>query len=500
MYKAKRKIALLLCVALQASLLAACGNDAKDPSDEDMTDSADNSSEAVDYGPLSGLDFDGESIRVLVSANEYDGGSGGKIFIMNSDTETGEIVSDAVYNRNKQVEEALNVKFEFTENTDVYSEISDVLSTLILSGEDLYDYVIHDLFPLASMSVNGYFANLYDAKYFDFDQDYWYSDYMEDLNFHSDKYCYIMAGDYFLDIIRTAHCLLFNQGIFEDLYGDSNQLYNDVFDNSWTMDKYLTYASGAYSDLNGDSIADVDDRYGMVTYGKWGYMIPWVIAADADFLEYDNDGKPSFAMNTEKNQKLLEKLIDIFYDPATIDLSGRGESTSSTPMTFFTNNQALFLCGFRIGSLDQTRNMTNKVGIIPYPKLDENQEKYVTSTHDTTNIGVIPVTCTKLDTVSAVIEMLSLISHDEVLPAYYESALKIKYAHDDVTSQMLDIIRDGLGSAVPLAFGDYCNDFMLKNTFSNLLLSRNTGFASMYTALVNPAQAKLDELWDAFNE
>ncbi|MCI8387752.1 MAG: hypothetical protein HFE63_04735 [Clostridiales bacterium] len=497
MYKTPRKIAFLLCVAFQASLLAACG-DTADPSGTDTT-SAQDTTLQTENDPLSGLDFDGEPIRVLVSANEYDGGSGGKIFIINGESETGEIVSDAVYYRNKQVEEALNVKFEFTENNDDYDNIPSTLTNLILSGEDAYDYVIHDLFPLASMSVNGYFMNLYDAEYFDFDKDYWYSDYMKDLNFHSDKYCYIMAGDYFLDIVRTAHCLLYNKGIFENLYGDADKIYDDVFDNTWTMDKYLTYASGAYSDLNGNSTADMDDRFGLVTYGKWGFMIPWVIAADADFLEYDN-GKPNLAMNTEKNQKLIEKLIDVFYDPATIDLSGRGESTSSTPMTFFTNNQALFLCGFRIGSLDQTRNMTNKVGIIPYPKLDENQEKYVTSTHDTTNIGVIPMTCGKLDTVSAVIEMLSRISHDEVLPAYYESALKVKYAHDDVTSQMLDIIRDGLGSAIPLAFGDYCNNVMLNKTFSHLLTTKNTGFASIYASLEAPAQAKLDTLWEAFNE
>ena len=83
--------------------------------------------------------------------------------------------------------------------------------------------------------------------------------------------------------------------------------------------------------------------------------------------------------------------------------------------------------------------MEDGLGVVPYPKLDENQKNYVTSTHDTAEIGVIPVTLppTALDYISAVVEVLCRETYKNVLPVYYESSLKMKYTRDDTSAKMV---------------------------------------------------------------
>ena len=153
----------------------------------------------------------------------------------------------------------------------------------------------------------------------------------------------------------------------------------------------------------------------------------------------------------------------------------------------------------RIASFEVFRDMEYEIGILPYPMFDEAQGKYVTSTHDITNIGIIPTTCSKMDTVSAVLEVLARETYNTVMPAYYETALKVKYSRDDQSSQMLDIVRAGLGKAFPLAYNNYCNNFPMSETFASPLGSNKKDFVSYYDKGLKAAQAKLDSLWDAFS-
>ena len=51
----------------------------------------------------------------------------------------------------------------------------------------------------------------------------------------------------------------------------------------------------------------------------------------------------------------------------------------------------------------------------------------------------------------------------------------------------------------PVAFGNYCENLPLYNAFSVLLQTGSTDFVSNYVKYEAKAQAKLDELWEAFS-
>ena len=65
----------------------------------------------------------------------------------------------------------------------------------------------------------------------------------------------------------------------------------------------------------------------------------------------------------------------------------------------------------------------------------------MTSAHDTSEIGLMPVTMPpeRLSFTSAVLEVLTRESGKEVLPVYYESSLKIKYTRDEESAMMIAV-------------------------------------------------------------
>lgn len=101
----------------------------------------------------------------------------------------------------------------------------------------------------------------------------------------------------------------------------------------------------------------------------------------------------------------------------------------------------MLLPGFFYTS-EAMREMRSDFGIVPFPKLDEDQENYVSDVHDIMRIMFIPAGCRKVDSVCAVLEEMSFIGYTDLLPKYYDVLMKNKYARDDTSAQMIDIIRD----------------------------------------------------------
>ena len=489
--------ALLLSLMICAGL-ASCadepnaGNETGTPDTAATSDVTDTVTEEID--PLAELDFGGEEIRFFISSFDLNGWGPSDYLIETPEEETGDVVSDAVYKRNHAVEDLLNVTLSFSETDEDWNSIPSTLSQTILAGDDAYDAVSSFLFPLASMSVEGYFLNAEDGKYFDFSQDYWNREYMSELSFGTDGTTYLLSGDMYLDMIRSSMCIYFNKDIFRDYFDDADLLYDVVLDGGWTYDTMLSYVSECYSDVNGDSTKDAGDIYGFGYVGKWGSAYPFEISADLTFLSYESDGHPVLSLNNERSVGVLDFLNELFYHANAYDFGGVTENNNA-----FKSGNVLFSGCQMIASFDSFRDMEAEIGILPYPKYDENQKTYVTPGSDVANVGVIPNTCQKLDTVSAVLEALCRATGDTVLPAYYETALKVKYSRDDATSQMLDLIRDGVSCVFPLAYGNYCENVPLYHAFTDPLVLKSTDFVSNYVKWETKAQAKLDELWDAFS-
>jgi hypothetical protein len=97
-----------------------------------------------------------------------------------------------------------------------------------------------------------------------------------------------------------------------------------------------------------------------------------------------------------------------------------------------------------LGNAQLLRGMDTDFGIIPYPKWDEYQENYLTTSVAYFSLFCVPVTVRNLEMTGIITEALCVESYKKVIPAFYEVSLKTKLARDDESSEMIDIIRSGL--------------------------------------------------------
>lgn len=496
---------IISALLLAAVILSSCGEAAQTAavSTTALQESAqpENTTAAeTEPDPFESFDYGGESIRIHISSNDATGFGAADFLLAGVGEETGDVVNDSVFFRNRKVEELLNVKLEYTALDANFSDAPVAIKKIVGAGEDAYDLFINDLFPVTNLVLQGYFLDLSEAPYFDWTKDYWYEGYMSELSLDG-VHRYQMAGDYFIDVLRSSHALYFNRRLAQNYFEDPDVFYKAVLDNKWTCETFLSYIEKCYLDLNGNSAIDRDDQFGFTVCTRWGGLIPWIIACDLTYVEPDGEGGLNLAMNNERSVKTLEMMNRIFYSGATdcSEVLGASDVVKDS-LNMFKEGRALILGYQRLGTAEVLRDMEDEIGVLPYPKLDENQEKYMTSTHDTTEIGVIPITCTKFDTLCAVIEVLNRETKNFVLPAYYETGLKVKYTRDDLSGQMIDLIRANIGGSFVLAYANKVNNAFISAAFQTPLVAQSTDFASNYAKIEKSTQKQLSKVVATFSE
>ena len=499
----KKLLALLLSASLLLSCLSACATN-KENADEDdhagqsSVSGADASAveeETEEIDPFADFNYDGRTFFIYTSVNEATVGVESSNYLIEGYEElTGDVAPDAAIQRNLDVMERLNIELKYEDVNYSYDQVAANVRKILQSGDSTYHLIINDIYGLAPITPDGLFQNAYNGEHFDFTQPWWYEDFMNDISINT-KMRFMLAGDYFIDLIRCTHCIIMNKNLYTDLYGNPDDVYSAVLEKTWNFDLYRSLIEGAYIDLNGNGKKDLKDQYGHIAFQFWGPMIPWLISGDPGFIDRDENGNPVITVNNERSYILTEKLNAILNNDATgIALFGSEQGTIDA----FTSGRSLFIGYQRLGSLesDNLRSAEVDLAVLPYPMLDEFQEDYVTSTHDTAELGFIPIGVPneEMPFVSAVIEVLCRETYKQLLPAYYENSLKIKYTRDNMGAQMIDIIHDHYGNGFALAWSAGLSGVLLSATFDSCIENNSTDFASKYKSLEKPSNKQLEKI------
>lgn len=496
----KKTLALLLAALLVAGSLASCGNGNTETMPDTTADTAsgantDTTEETEAPDPFAGTDFGGKSLRLNASADTYDATNAYR-FIAGSGEMNGELINDAVFNRNAAVQELLNIKLEFTPTEWNYDQAYAQIEKLVLAGDGQFDVVINDLKSLAQLSSNGYFHSVENTGILDFTKSYWYADAIRDLTVVPGA-MYVLLGDYFTDSLASAHVLYYNRTLIENHTGDANTVQDMVLDGKWTVDEMIALKTAMAVDLNGDGKMEEGDQFGYSVIGPWGPMLPVIMGFDVQFIENDN-GNIRYCFNNERSVKILEKLNELYWTEGT--LQDTAAHTAEDLRAKFANNEAVFVGYLRLSDLENLREVEFPVGLAPYPKLDNAQEHYVSSLHNTTEVGAVFVTVPtdELPFVFTCLEVLGRETGKTVMPTYYEDALKVKYVGGSEDAAMIDLIHDSITSPFALAYNDVLDNFILRATFIDPLIDKRTDFASSYASKESAGQAALDKLVESF--
>ncbi len=177
------------------------------------------------------LDFEGDEI-VFVS-NYREGWTSGEISV---EQITGDEINDAVYERNKHVEERLGVAFvnimEHEANANTY--IGKV-ATVIQAGTHEYDIMAATCHTTLNQSLNGILRDMRELEYFDFDKPWWSQGFNKVVEYKGSQFA--ATGSMLLSLYRFTFVTVFNKEMFDNY--KVPYLYEDVKAGTWTLDRRI---------------------------------------------------------------------------------------------------------------------------------------------------------------------------------------------------------------------------------------------------------------------
>ncbi len=477
-----RIMSLALCLLMLFGSLAeltACGTGETEetataaPTDTEAVSEDEGTTEA---DPFADVNYNGRAFRILTSTNVASSGMGNSNYLIEGEKDAAaSMVNDAVAERNAVVEKKIGVTLEFTQLDVDYNNVYSKIRIQAATGLDEYDLVINDLFPFANLSIEGNFRNILSEGFtgFDFEnKSYWYKEYMDDLRLMN-GYEFLLAGDYFIDVLRSSHILLFNKGMYQDHYQtDPNEVYEWVLNYEWTYEKMNQMITDMYEDKNRNGLKDYGDQWGLSLLDLWGSSIGFVVSANPGFITRDEDGIPTSALGEDSRaEDLTEWMTTLTYN----DSSCFGKTSDGKILQDFTEGLSLICDYQRLGSLENTilLSMQGEAGVLPCPMLYASDRQYNTATHDTTEVGAILTTATDEAFISTVIQVLNRETASLLIPKYYGEALQVQYVTDPYASKMVQIIHDNIRESFILAYNNWTGSVML-NVFSNAVSEKRT--------------------------
>lgn len=475
-----RTLALLLGLLMLLSSAVACGK-TEDPAEQQATTTtAAQQGDATTTAPVEqeevvitrenypdslpeDLKFEGKTFNFMVR------GDSARRDEFIADSVTGEIINDATIAREQVVEDRFGIRIEWVEvaHDDVVTNVRASLNSGLMD----FDLLASETDHIVTLGAEGFFMNWVDAPYIDFEKPWWNpeSDMVDSLSINGKLYG--ITGDISRLFVQKHFVCYFNKEIMAN-YPSIPNLYDLVLEGKWTIEKMTEYGALVKEDLNGNQQMDIQDRYGFASY----YATPfdnWIIALGQRTITKNEQGIPEFRMDDPKMIDLCELLTEIYTSDTTCLAPGNRAETTK----FFAEGHCLFtIGGFEWAS--GMRDMTNDFGMIPYPMLNEDQDGYYTGYSD---VGASCVAIANIhpdkEFACAVTEALAAESYRKVTTAYFETALKEKYSRDSQSSQMLDMIRDG----IVFDFGFYYGS-QLDNP-DTIMRSAVSGGKNNYTSL-----------------
>ena len=446
----KRSIAMLLALVMLMPLVIACGTQEEQEqtttvattvatgdvtTTEATTETTTEGYNVKDNLPED-LKFTGETISIISRGRDWCKDE------VSVEALTGDVINDAIYNRNAAVEDRLGIKIvnHLTTDKDNYS-ITETIRKQVQAGTDEYNLFANSVYATIMYTGDNLFQDMTELTYLDLEQPYWSQGFNEAASIGDAQY--FATGAICLSLYRFVFVTFFNKNLFDEY--KIPYLYDVVDDGKWTLDYQREISQNIYSDLNGDGTKDATDRYGFITNHNMIGVDAYWSACDLPILGKDADNFLMYNVNVERLSNAVDKINLLLHenDGAYLVANKSADSEQDDIAAMFSQDRAA-MTTLRLIHVESEsmRNMSSLYGIVPVPKLDESQENYHSYAHDTMTAYGIPLTVIgdELEMIGAVLEAMASESHRTVTPAYYELALKTKYVSDEQSVKMLDDI------------------------------------------------------------
>ena len=473
----KKILSLLLAFLMLFSVVACAKTKTPDEtSDSLVTDETDDSA----FNTVRKEDYQGAVIDLLYrsASAEWD---------FNAAEKNGEVLNDAVFEKNTIVSEEFNVALNVI-GVDTVGGLVDAVRKDNMSGDSAYDFcgIPRDVVTLGTEGL------LYDLKQMsdiDTTQEWWDQSFVKNMSVNGSLY--VLLGDISVTVNLAASALCFNKKLFNELNLEAP--YDLVREGKWTYDKLLEYTAGYSDDINPDGIWDEKDKYGITGWAtETAYSAFY--GSGFQFAKINANGELELDYNKSKVTDIFEKIYRLWITENNYFVSGSADKHSFA-WDVFADNRALFVDTVLSKIQQMLPDMEAEYGIIPQPKFDEDGEyaSYIAY--------VVPITCVPRvvadpQMVGNIIEAYCTASYDIVTPDLFEIVTKLQHADDADSGEMIDIIIRNkiVDPAHWFMLNGYCN-------FSqSLLISRTNVVSSYLKSATNGAAKQVRDINNAYKD
>ena len=502
----KKLILKILPFALFLIFLAACAPESGNTGDfaaenenaaaPNEQPTAENASEPGTTGPkvpenLPESDFEGYKFRILTRDTPHHS------MYIDAAEENGESINDAVYKRNRIIEELYNIKIISRQVSEFDSPggemyLADELRKTISAGADEYDLAMVHMIHAGTLAANKYLCDWKEIPYISLSQPWWEQGVTEITV--NDK-LYLNSGDFNIDCTEFTWGMIFNKKLWQD-FGYEN-VYDVVKSGAWTLDYFSGIIKQSTKDLNGDGAYDKNDQFGFITIDRGG-LTNFMFGSEERVYKKNSSGGFDFVLNNERMQAVVEKTYDIYYNNNSSYVFFEPPVRylpEDEPMNMFMENKGL-TASARLAAMPALRGMEIDFGIIPHPKFDASQSGYKTFSDGHASMMCIPATVSDFERFGVIMEALAYMGRSIVLPAYYDVSLNTKFTRDEESSEMIDIIIKNRVFDLGYVYNN--NTGALGFIINELIQSKKTEFTSAIEKKETSALKALTKLIESF--
>ena len=420
---------------------------------------------------------------------------------------TGDNVRDAIYDRNTNVEDRLNVDLNFIPVYAAYHGAREPflkhIDAIYSAGTKDYDIIATYARTEASLAVRGHLQNFskIDQSYINLEKPWWPAQLVETVSFGNNDY-YFISGDMSTNVLHMMHSMYINKTMFEEM--EIELPYKTVREGKWTMDKLIEVTSGRYEDVDGDNTVSKGDLFGFcaLNYVCDSFYpasnMRYVDENPTDWLVLSPD------FGSSKTVKLVNKL-GAWAATDSVWITGGGNSTTEEgdyTRKLFKNKQALVWMEHASTAAHALVDVDFSYGLVPNPKYDERQLNYYTGVGNPITLYGIYVDFDDrgdrqqtLRMFSAVMECYASEGYRLTTPEIFEVNMQLKYAEGQDETDMFEYVRSGVVFDLGKIFNIELDN--MSEIVSNAIAG-NASWSSSYKSYKRSIEAKLKTIVQDF--
>ena len=355
--------------------------------------------------------------------------------------ETGDVIDDAIFNRNIAVEDRLGIEFEYVEEKGASNDYENWIKKAENDWQADNSYDIYAGYSRSAplMTLKGMTTNLLDYEAFSVEKPWWPQALTTECTIN-DK-LYFCSGDISTNLLWMMIGTFYNKELYAQYFASEKTPMDMVDDNEWTMEKFFSMAKDIYLD-DGNGKKDDADFYGFVLYQTNADAFQ----TGAGIVSIEKDETKGLRISEGWNSQRCADACALVGE--FLDSEGVFYNDSTKIRDIFYEERALFITDrlFIVAGKDTSESgkIEFSYGLVPQPKFTTDQEIFLTNVGHPFTMYAVNSQSRKIEAAVTTLEALGSANHRSVTPAVFEVAMKVRYTDDPQTSGMYDILREGI--------------------------------------------------------